>query len=675
MMNPFQPTKSEFEKKPRVWLSSWAKGLIRNKKADFVVGTRGSGKTTVLRSLHSKLLFENELLAEQFPARRFHWFGCYMQFNHSFQHLTEDIQKQVSSGANREPTDLERYKLFCAFFELSLLESVLEDLKSLEDNETLHFSAKKEFEACQEISEVFANLGLKHVRKIADYSDALRLVRTLRSSFLAIYDNEKLSEARMVIDAFTPATLIKLISNKIVPSVMHSRLKKSSELDLFILLDDCENLSSLQQKALNTYLRSTEGQAKWVVAYIRGEYNTVETTIPETSLSHADRKFCNVDELKEDDFKKFCESVADLRIRGLVTTNTKKVTSDNQLFSLDKKCGDPSYNSLMEEVLGGQYRSAAVTKFRSDVGRTKELLDRTLSPDQKSSFHVVSGRSPFTEHVVIDSLGLDVTKYPTKDDQVRLRKEIYRKEAIAYIVACLQCNRPPIYAGQRFIIWASDGNIRDFLDIMAEFFDAQNPTSRVESESGQTLARACRKFLNNSQRFSFKLQDQALKAVSGHSFETIEEMQDTGDAHQYYLLSGVAELLKLLHQYNENGEAVRYPDRGVFVVNAAQFAALARTLPFFDITSLLRRIERDGFVRILDGHSSIGKDDIAFRLHRRLSAHLQCSPRGAYENTRIDPKALVRLMAQVAPLSPSDWAKEYFDGFIAVDKRQGRFEI
>ncbi len=675
MINPFQPTKFEHENKPKVWLSSWARALAKSKKPDFVVGTRGSGKTTVLRSLHSKILFENEFLAEQFERRHFHWFGCYMQFNHSFQHLTEDVQKYISLQLGREPTELDRYKLFCTFFELSLIESLLEDLRSLEDREMIHFSGRKEFEACTELASVFSDLGLSHVKKLADYSDALRLVRSMRSTFLAIYDAGKLAEALMVIDAFVPTTLIKLIKERIIPSIMHPRIKRGAEVELFIMLDDCENLSDLQQKSLNTYLRSTEGTAKWIVAYVRGEYNTVETTIPETSLSHADRKFCNVDELSDEDFRTFCESVAALRLRSFITGNRRKVLKEELMFSLQAKCGDPSYNSLVEEAIGAGYQSAKINSFRTSVGKTKLLLNEVLDAAIKPSFHVEPSKAPFTEHVVLTSLDLDIFRYPTRSDQVRLRKEIYRKEAAAYIAACLECGRSPIYAGARFVMWASDGNIRDFLDIMAEFFEKQTSGKNSRNEDTDTLARACRNFLNNSRSFGFRFQDDAIKSVSRQSYETIEEMQETGDAHQFFLLAGLSELQKLLHQFNAHGEAVRYPERGVFVVNTAQFSGVAYRFDHPDLTKLLRRIERDGFIRVLDVHGSIGKDDIAFRLHRRLAAHLECSPRGAYETTRIDPQSLLRLMQQTEAITASDWAKDYFDRVVGHDTRQSRFEV
>lgn len=675
MRNPFQPTKFEHENRPVVWLSPWAKALASTKKPDFVVGTRGSGKTTVLRSLHTKMLIENDFLANQYGYKRrtFHWFGCYMQFNHSFQHLTEQVLDVVSRAQDRTISDLARYKLFCSFFELSVLESLLEDLRSLEDRELIHFSGRKEQRACEELREILNEIGLSDVRVLSDYSDALRLIRRIRTSYLAIYDKARISEAISSMDAFTPTTIIRYIKESIVPSIRSEKLPKGKELDLYILLDDCENLSDLQQRALNTYLRSTEGVAKWVVAFVRGQYNTIQTTIPETSLSHADRNICDVDDRSEDDFRNFCESVATLRLTNFLTASLSEGVREDPKFDLNK-CGRPSYNALVSEITEG-YQSSAIQDFKSEVGTTKAKLSGVIGAAQQGSFNISAGRMPYVEHVIISSLGLDVFSFASDLDQDRLRKELHRKGAAAYIIACQACKRPPLYAGDRFILWASDGNIRDFLDVMAEMFALH--TSRGETSDGRsiTLAKACRRFLNMDEKFSFKIQDRCIRNVSRQSYETIQGIEDSGEPYIYYLLSGLAELQRILHHYNENGEAVRYPERGIFKINVKQFRGLASDYEFSDLYSLLRRVERDGFIRLEEDRAGLEKEDVALRLHRRLCPVLDCSPRGAYEQVRIDPRALVRLLSQSELVSPRAWAEDYFDRVIGHDRRQQRFDV
>lgn len=675
MLNPFQPTKFEHENRPVVWLSPWAKAIARTKKPDFVVGTRGSGKTTVLRSLHTKILIENDFLADQygFKGRIFHWFGCYMQFNHSFQHLTEQVLEVVSKEYGREISDLDRYKLFCAFFELSVLQSLLEDLKSLEDRELIHFSGNREKTACLELREIFDEIGIADARTLSDFSDALRLVRRIRGAFLAIYDKTRMSDAILSMDAFTPTTIIRFIKEHIVPAIRSSRLPWGKKLDLYILLDDCENLGGLQQRALNTYLRSTEGLAKWVVAYVRGQYNTVDTTIPETSLSHADRNICDVDCRSEEDFQNFCESVATLRLKRFLGSSLSEKVRDDARFSL-RKFGRPSYNMLISSLVEG-YQSAAVRRFKSDVGATKAKLLEVISASRRETFNVSSSRMPYVEHVIISSLGLDTFSFGADSDQERLRKELHRKGAAAYIIACQLCGRSPLYAGDRFVIWASDGNIRDFLDVMAEMFNLHTVRGETADRQRISLARACRRFLNVEEMFSFQVQDRCIRNVSLQSFETIRGMEDSAEPHIYYMLSGLAELQSLLHHYNDNGEAVRNPERGVFRINVKQFKSLANDYEFANLDALLRRVERDGFIRLQEDRSDLEKEDVALRLHRRLCPTLDCSPRGAYEQVRIDPRALVRLLSQSDPVSPRVWAMDYFALLLGQDSRQKSFDV
>lgn len=673
MTNPFQPTKFEWEKRPTIWLSSWVQKIVQVKRPHFVVGTRGSGKTTVLRSLHTKEILTNEFLREQYGSRHFHWFGLYMQFNQNFQFVTEQIYDQVSICQKRQITEIEKYRLFCAYFELSLLECFLEDLKSLEDSGELHFSASKEHEACSELKEMFLGLGASQARELRDYADASRLIRSLRSSFLSMYDPDRINETLRVVDAFVPNTLIRLISEKIVPSIYSKIFNRSKPIDLYILVDDCENLSRFQQSCLNTYIRSSEGRAKWVIAYVRGRYNTVGTQIPETSLSHADRTFVNVDSLADDDFRNFCESVVTLRLRSFLSASPKESLRTDGRFDLSK-CGNYSYNNLIDEALSG-YQSAAVKKFKDETYDTKNKLIGVIESRRHASFSITSDKMPYIEHTILKLLNWNVFEYGHSSDQERLRKEVHRKEGAAYIAGCKMAERSPVYAGVRFVLWASDGNIRDFLDVMAEFFDRRLGARSRSSEKVSTVAKVCKGFLNPSETFPVQFQNDCLRSVSLMSLETIKEMKDTSDRHLYYFLLGLGELQRIMHHSIDFGEAVRTPERGIFVVNYDQFDRLGAAHSLTGISALVRRVERDGFLRIIESGDGSEKSEISFRLHKRLAPALECSPRGAYERVRLDPELLVRLLSQREPVQPKEWARAMYGIVVGRDDRQSSLPI
>ena len=663
--NPFQPTKFEWERQPSIWLSSRAKTLLETEKPDFVVGTRGSGKTTVLRSLHTKQILQNPTLDRQYRMKRYKWFGCYLQFNHNFQFFTDQIVSRARED-HGSISDLDRYKVFCSYFELSLLHSILGELRALEDGRQLHFSGRKEAAACKELRAMFHGMGTADAHRVDDYNDAARLVRALRGAFLAAYDRRRQDDVGQIIDSAPPTSIIHYIKDFILPSIECSRLR-SQGLELYILLDDCESLNQVQQMSLNTYLKSTEGVAKWVIAHIRGQYDTTGTFIPDTSLSHADRNIRPVDELSDTDFQVFCESVASMRIRGLLSKNTEKVVSEEASFSLDS-LGSFSYNTLVDDALGG-YQSKEVKAFKDATSKTKNALQQLLPVNMHERFNVSRPRMPYVEHAVITLSNISLSNFADERLHERLKKELHRKEAAGFVAACLLAGREPVYAGKRFVIWAADGNIRDFLDIMAQMFMRRISGGTPGDPSQESLAKACRRFLNPTEQYSIQFQHRVLREVSENSLQSIELLQDSTEPQIFRFLNGLCELQKLLQRSVAKGDALATPERGIFVVDGDQFDRLAKSTAIGSFGKLLRRIERDGFIRLHDSQATEGRRDTSFRLHKRLAPSLGSSPRGAYEKVRLPADAVLRLM--LAEDSSSElWAKSIQRALDAGDDRQ-----
>lgn len=671
-INPFQPTKFELENNPKIWLNPRAKKLIEAKKPSFVFGTRGSGKTTLLRSLHTKEILGNRILREQFNQQRLKWFGAYLQFNHNFQFITEMVLDALRGDEDDATlTAMKRYKTFCAYFEISLLESIVSDLLALESHGALHFSGQKERKACVEIASLFSSVSTKEAQVVSDYGDLRRLLRSLRAAFTALFDGEKIRAVGNVVDSFVPGTLLKIIKEDILPSIHCSSLERGDKLGFVILLDDCESLSSSQQVGLNTYLKSNEGVSRWIIAHVRGQYNTSETFLPDTYLSHADRDVSPIDELTDVEFSDFCENVATLRMRSFLSENSPKALKLDDFMSMDI-FGRHSYNSLVEAAIGG-YASAAVREFRQKVETFRNSTEKSFREKDKDRFSMRSGDSPFVEyvssevgHVPIAQLAAD------KESLEQLKKRMHRKEAAAYIFACHMCGRMPFYAGSRFILWASDGNIRDFLDIMAEFFDGYSRRGGIEGLPLRTAVKTVRRFFNNSVTLSIIMQDEVLKRVSQRSLTSIDDLKNTSETYLYRLMLGLIKYVQLLQTDTADEKAVATPERGVFRVSCRAVDSSSRQ-PSFEKT--VRRLERDGFLIVKDQEDAGNERYIEFRLHKRLSPALGISPKGAYEVVTLDPLGLARLLDDRTATDPINWARNQHGQDSSVDVRQQKLEI
>ncbi|WP_189523745.1 hypothetical protein, partial [Mesorhizobium sp. M4B.F.Ca.ET.215.01.1.1] len=89
--------------------------------------------------------------------------------------------------------------------------------------------------------------------------------------------------------ATDPGAIINKVATAITPLLNGPSFAGDRAPFFKILIDDCEALTPLQQQFLNTLVRKTRGNVKWVLAYIGGLYDTIRTIIPGQSLSNADR--------------------------------------------------------------------------------------------------------------------------------------------------------------------------------------------------------------------------------------------------------------------------------------------------------------------------------------------------------------------------------------------------
>ncbi|SDY65610.1 hypothetical protein [Citreimonas salinaria] len=671
-INPFQPTKFELENNPKIWLNPRAKSLISAKKPSFVYGTRGCGKTTLLRSLHTKEILGNTILREQFGQRRLNWFGAYLQFNHNFQFITEMVLDVLGGKEQDDKLDeIKRYKTFCSYFEISLLESVVSDLLALEDSGVLHFSGQKERKACSEISALFGKISTKEAQVVYDYGDLKRLLRSLRASFTAIFDLEKIEAVKSVVDSFIPGTLLRIIREDILGSVHCRALEHGAKLGFVVLLDDCESLSKSQQVALNTYLKSNEGVSRWIIAHVRGQYNTSETFLPETYLNYADRDVAAIDELTDSEFSSFCENVATLRMRTFLEDHSpKEARSDDQMTM--EIFGKPSYNTLISAAIGG-YPSKLVTDFKNNVEAYKNYATNNIKKEDWPRFSMDDGKLPYVEYVVAKIGNVPIAELAVEASSIeRLKKRIFRKEAAAYVYACHLCNRTPIYAGGRFVLWASDGNIRDFLDIMAEFFDQYALKNGATSRPLKAAVKTIRRFFNSSSNLDLAIQNEVLLRVSGRSLVSIEDLQHTSEKYLYRLMFGLSKYVQLLQTDTSDNKAILQPERGVFRVSGSAVDSLSKQ-PNFEKT--VRRLERDGFLVVNKTEDVENESFVEFRLHKRLSPALGISPKGAYETVLLRPVGIARLLDDRFATDPNTWARNEHEHVSSVDARQQKFEM
>lgn len=658
MDNPFRPTKFEWEKRPVIWLSARAKALATSIKPVFISGSRGSGKTTILRSLSTRQIAGDSLLRSQFGSRKLGWYGQYLQFNNTLQERTDRVIEFLNVNDDIDETS---ERVFCAYFEISLLLNFFNDLIHFQDSDFLHFRSKVEANACAELSSIVSTVRWSTDKKLDNFQDARRLAREFQNEFLKSESQFDVEGAREAINAFAPGTIIRFIKEFAISAIQSSNFSFES-LDFYILLDDCETLSERQQIALNTYIRRTEGVAKWVICYLSDRYNSTETVIRNTSLTADDRDLIKLNEMGEKDFSEFCEQVVNLRLTKFIEgLGRQHVSGKHVAFDLDMAFGGGTpYNRLIEEIIkGSEKRSLDV--FKKEVNVTKGALAHHINASNHRRFSCTKTQTPYIEHLVISAMGLKLGDYPLPEEQLSLSKTIDGKQAAAYIAFCAKFGVRPIYSGSNFIRSISDRCIRDFLDTMSVFFDQFLGAQRVVGPSKASLLRSATSFLKDTS-IPFKRQDDAIREVSRLKFQNLQQLRNSEPEIERLVLS-IARLQQQFEHDFENWVAVRSPTRGKYVVELPDgMEASSGTYSIYNIRDVLSRLEYDRYIKIIKLTKNVSSVEVRFSLHRRLRPYFNCGHSGPYDPlVPISPTWILEALNGDDNFDPQKWAEERYE--------------
>ncbi|PSK86182.1 hypothetical protein CLV79_106191 [Limimaricola soesokkakensis] len=656
--NPFRPTKFEWEKRPIIWLSRRARDLIPSIKPVYISGSRGSGKTTILRSLSSRQIATDPNLRKQHGKRKLSWYGQYLQFNSTFQEQTDGIIE--AAGLNGDPQS--QYRLFTTYFEITLLSSFLNDLIHFQEIDYLHFSAADEGRACEELTSLLRKFPWANSRNMHSFHDARRLARELQTEFLRPSWDLDQESVREAIGAILPGSVIKFIKDFALRSV-RSKEFDDSGVEFFILLDDCEALSAPQQVALNTYIRRTEGVAKWVVSFLSGRFNTSDTSINNTFLTEDDRDLILMNKMSESEFTTFSEQVANLRLTtflGQLPTYSK--TGKPGSFNLEKTFGrSEPYNDLIAQIIKGSEKRE-LSAFKSEVASTKGMLLKYVNANFIDRFSCGKDQLPYIEHIVLQALDVRVEQYSSPEAQSSLAKTIDGKQAAAYIAFCARYGVKPIYCGANYIKAVSDRSIRDFLDVMAELFDVlSNPR---QSQSADVFPRGlhdtAHRFLSGD-RIPNSAQSSAILLASQAKYKNLSQLRSSEPQIERLVLS-LAHLQAEIERDHNDWFAVKTPTRGRFLVEIPSQTTVEETYsPGKRILELIWRLEFDRYIKVVSNEEKSNFVEVTFALHRRLRPHVSCGYTGPYDPLiPLQLNWLSDILGAGDTFDPEKWGREKY---------------
>jgi energy-coupling factor transporter ATP-binding protein EcfA2 len=664
VLNPFRPTKYEFARQRRqvLWLSPQAVAL-QGEQSFYIYGPRGSGKTSLLRSLNWKERAENETLRPQLSSaqQKTEFIAVYMCLPNyvSGRFAAFDWQGIYPQG-DAEEIAKNAFHLFVEFVALRLL---FEGIVGLVARGALSVTRSSEKSIVSHI--------LNALPELTEYYGPHRLINLEQCASMLKYYHEYIRKSMTlganaedfeVIPFEKAGGLLQSASEAIIEALENDNESLSH---VKVCIDDCEMLTRQQQLYLNSLIRHAESPLFWIISYVSPVYETTATTIPAQTLSDADRLVIDLDTAPEETFLELCEQVSALRLmyseRKTANAPLPPVSPESRKFKLRDVLGETSVNAMLQRV-HARGNSAVWKGIEADARqlanaggsfRVQEFDDRSIFDEVETE----SGVLPYYEAFLLRRLGRleAVLQGGGFDEAPGQRASIRRKQRAALLVICARTRTNIPYSGWQVVMGLSDGCIRDYLEIMASIFEehlAGRPGRRANVRSLVVAPDKQRSGIVKSSR---------AKVVS------IVDNAESYTAEAYKLIACLGELTRLLQANPDTVEPLRTAERGIFSIDMRSGRAVRESRDGNReraVLDVIKECQTSGFLRAVGTgrgpHST--NVDVAFpqrfRLHRRFAPNFGFSYRGPYAVIPLTLGDLVEICTEPDKVNETIWANQ-----------------
>ncbi|TPI28301.1 hypothetical protein FJW08_21235 [Mesorhizobium sp. B3-2-1] len=671
--NPFRPTRWEHESSgsPLIWFTPTA-GHLAADKSVFVYGSRGSGKTTLLKSICWEDLFSNPSLRIQKTISDFNHIGVYIRLpDHVSGSMGYMRWSEIFPDSPRP--DYEFFRFYSLAVELIAIEKALSAAHTLRVEGVLTLSAGAELSIVASTTAEFPEIlsfTEQPPKTFVDLSRALRsMVRRMNEACGRGYVKNLVDK----LPTCEPNELLSFVIERLSNSIAHSKLTSGQRLGFKFCLDDCEVMSPLQRKSVNTLVRKSRFPISWVICSVGEAVEAGETFIDEQPLTDADRRVVSLDDRDRPEFQALCEAVASLRVYFSLRRDRRPSVTGSEVeryFSLKARLGTAVVNDIIDTIvsrstspLARQLREAA--EFLVGLDLAQYGLDRTPAgalpyyqayvlwhwTGQKENFSPISRPEDFGR------IAKNAKAMKAKSQQAWMRRKSVG--AMLHIANRLGFRRLPM-SGVSVITSLADGSIRDFLEIMAEIFDRFS-----KDRSTLSAEEILEKFARSRTKIAAQTQTDGIYASSEAFFDGIGILTDSNAEAVMRFITVLGRLTHHLQANFEDPSSLATAERGLFFIDPAR-SYLANATQIELINQIIHRAELSGYLRATTSKRSAnsGEDDGAskisgFRLHRRFAPRFMFSYRGAYEPVKLTEDILYQICIGSPEVDADDWAKQF----------------
>jgi hypothetical protein len=602
--SPFALERFEHQRRHLYYLPPKIFDILEAQKSTILIGSRGTGKTTLLNALSWKEQSNNPDLASRITSRKENYVGLYLRM--------PEYQAAALNTWMSGFDPLLGATMFAFYIDLIWLEELANILAVLLVKRDLKAPPRREYELVGNILGRFPAL-------LKDFSFESP-VGLKRLSFILVSNRRTLEALALAKTQISAEEILGRypLAGGIGEFGRYVALLCGEFCDRFgppgrswhfkLCLDESECLSPSQQLVLNTLMRLVKHPISLVVSYVRPIDDMTTTFAPAMTLQAADREIVNLDMMPEADFNALCEGVAGVRCekiagKGPIEFNTKKV-----LGALD-------LNLLLQGVLS----SSESAKAKALLEAAHDLESSGLFGSPRKQNKDANTAPPIYQAYIIQTLGIQIPSNPKSwERRAQESREIRKRMVAAYLLICDEFNAEPRYAFAEMVFQMSDRCVRDYLAQMDEIFKE----ATVDIETFTT------------RQVGWAIQNRALHRASRQKREYLPRSGVGAPSRTLQLIDSLGLLTALLQSSADREKALRSSERGIFVLEIPHRGAQIEVL-----LKLILDASEAGFLRIREQSAT----KFIFRVHCSLAAAYGFSYRGAYYNSALAFQDLLKL--------------------------------
>jgi hypothetical protein len=585
----------------------------------YLSGSRGTGKTTLLKALSYDMRLANHSLRSQLDdgkdAFRDKYIGLYLRLP-DYVTLTFSRQPAEPDRANMPPLLAAAFSLL---LELQCLQLLFSALAKLRDTGELRLP----FEHEQEI--------VRDVCTIWPYAEGSRSFRDLRALLLSLHMEIQTRSFATGPDFDVTGLPISQFGSTlqiVTEAVLRSERFMSTAGEGWrakVCFDEAECLLPWQQLVVNSIVRLTKAPVSFVIAYVSRDFDTVNTYIHDLQLTNADRLLLSpFDDIPRAEYREMTTEVANLYIRNL----PPDVTAPDAQLDIQELLGPTSINSLLLRLAerNKSVKSVALVE-RAKTLQGHPLFHEWNEIDDDEDVDETVAAPPIYQAYLIDRLRI---RLPEPSSPAWLRRqqdsaELRKRMVAAYLAICDEYRWTPLFAGHHVVYNLSTNCIRDFLDELRYLY--------METGVGDDV----RRFVT-LRALSPDKQSAALRKASENKRAAIPSEVPHYGTQVRNLLATLGTLSHDLQMSWRRSETLRSPERGKFSITPSQ-SPEAFTL----CQRYVQHAIDGGAIRLF----SYEPDRVSFGLHRLLAPAFGFSYRRPQYEVRLNTTQLLQCIEAV----------------------------